>query len=124
MQHPFEGVIGAGPEREARPTRRSVLGRMLGAMAALIGTSAAASAKAPGRPVTTLAVGEEGGGITTMALGEEGGWWPPPPPPRGGFTTFALGEEGGFKPPALPVLPVPPIPRLTTQALGEEGGRR
>jgi hypothetical protein len=44
MQHPLEGVRGAGPE-EARPTRRSVLGRMPGAMAALIGTSAAASAQ-------------------------------------------------------------------------------
>ncbi len=41
-------------------------------------------------PVTTLAVGEEGGGcgggrVTTLALGEEGGV----------LTTQALGEEGG-----------------------------
>lgn len=37
--------------------------------------------------VTTLAVGEEGGGpITTLALGEECG---------GVLTTEALGEEGG-----------------------------
>lgn len=35
------------------------------------------------RPVTTYAVGEEGGG-TTKAVGEEGG-----------YTTLALGEEGG-----------------------------
>ena len=49
-------------------------------------------------PVTTLAVGEEGGGVvTTLALGEEGG----------GVTTKALGEEG---------------PVYTTLALGEEGG--
>lgn len=48
-------------------------------------------------PVTTLAVGEEGGAITTLALGEEGG----------GITTLALGEEG---------------PSVTTMAVGEEGG--
>jgi len=35
-------------------------------------------------PVTTLAIGEEGGTITTLALGEEG--------PK--VTTLALGEEG------------------------------
>jgi len=36
--------------------------------------------------VTTMAVGEEGGGeVTTMAVGEEGG---------GDVTTMALGEEG------------------------------
>jgi len=50
--------------------------------------------------VTTMAVGEEGGGgATTMALGEEGG---------GEVTTMALGEEGGGE--------------VTTMALGEEGG--
>lgn len=49
-------------------------------------------------PVTTLALGEEGGGgVTTLALGEEGG----------GATTKALGEEG---------------PIFTTLAIGEEGG--
>ena len=49
-------------------------------------------------PVTTLAVGEEGGGCaTTLAIGEEGG----------GATTKALGEEG---------------PIFTTLAIGEEGG--
>ena len=48
-------------------------------------------------PVTTLAIGEEGGGITTLALGEEGG----------GVTTKAIGEEG---------------PIFTTLAVGEEGG--
>ncbi|MFY9478006.1 MAG: hypothetical protein WAQ08_10165 [Aquabacterium sp.] len=36
-------------------------------------------------PVTTLALGEEGGGVTTKALGEEGPI----------YTTLALGEEGG-----------------------------
>ena len=49
----------------------------------------------PGR-VTTLAVGEEGGGYTTFAVGEEGG-----------VTTLAIGEEGGG---------------YTTLAMGEEGG--
>jgi hypothetical protein len=45
-------------------------------------------------PITTLAVGEEGGGVTTLAIGEEGG------------STRKLGEEG---------------PIYTTLALGEEG---
>jgi hypothetical protein len=37
-------------------------------------------------PITTLAIGEEGGAIiTTMMVGEEGG---------GKVTTLALGEEG------------------------------
>lgn len=35
-------------------------------------------------PITTLAVGEEGGGVTTLAIGEEGPV----------ATTLALGEEG------------------------------
>lgn len=48
-------------------------------------------------PVTTLAIGEEGGSITTLAVGEEGGV----------VTTLALGEEG---------------PKVTTLAVGEEGG--
>ena len=41
--------------------------------------------------VTTLALGEEGGGVTTLALGEEGGCFINPPI----ATTLALGEEGG-----------------------------
>ncbi|MEB3340036.1 hypothetical protein [Okeania sp.] len=64
-------------------------------------------------PVTTLAIGEEGGngfttevlgeagGATTLALGEEGGDFPD-------ATTLAIGEEGGDG--------------MTTEALGEEGG--
>lgn len=35
----------------------------------------------PEKPVTTLAVGEEGGTVTTLALGEEGGSRPPAPRP-------------------------------------------
>jgi hypothetical protein len=112
MQHPFAGVMGAGQEMtEARPTRRSLLGRMLGVVAALFGTAAAASAQTPGfrgsGNVTTYALGEEGGVITTYALGEEGG---------GVVTTYALGEEGGYNPPRSR--------QATTLALGEEGGRR
>ena len=40
-------------------------------------------------PMTTMAIGEEGGGppMTTMAIGEEGGGPP--------MTTMAIGEEGG-----------------------------
>jgi len=48
-------------------------------------------------PVTTLALGEEGGDVTTLAVGEEGGV----------ATTLAIGEEE---------------PVFTTLALGEEGG--
>jgi len=62
---------------------------------------------------TTFAVGEEGGQpqpITTQALGEEGGvtttWHSEE---GGGVTTMRLGEEGGNP--------------FTTQALGEEGGK-
>lgn len=121
MQHPFEGVMGAGQEpTRAGATRRSVLGRMLGAVVALFGAGSVASAQAPGFRPTTLAYGEEGGVVTTFALGEEGGWRVP----RGRPTTFAVGEEGGRRPP--PVLPVPPFrpgPRPTTLAFGEEGGR-
>src|SRR5262245_65404900 len=103
MQHPFEGVMGVEQETtEARATRRSVLGRMLGAVAALFGVGAVASAAPPRRRPTTHALGEEGG-FTTQALGEEGGR-----PPGNWFTTFALGEEGRVG---------------TTTALRREGGR-
>src|SRR5262245_6351591 len=74
MQHPFEGIMRAEPETiETRPTRRSVLGLLLGALAALFGAGAVATAQSPGRRPTTLAYGEEGGTITTYAYGEEGG---------------------------------------------------
>jgi hypothetical protein len=130
MQHPFEGIMRAEPETiEARPTRRSVLGLLLGALAALFGAGAVASAQSPGRRPTTMAYGEEGGTITTYAYGEEGGvvttytWgeeggsWPPQVRRP---TTFAVGEEGGYRPP--PVRRVPPVRRPTTLAFGEEGG--
>jgi hypothetical protein len=55
--------------------------------------------------VTTMALGEEGGGfVTSMALGEEGGggkdWSQPPvditiPIPKDTYVTLAMGEEGG-----------------------------
>jgi len=91
-------------------------------------------------PVTTLALGEEGGNTTeafdnsenggdpigtTLALGEEGGFSEPIP------TTEALGEEGGNLPvPTTATLgaeagitPIPLPPEVvTTQAVGEEGG--
>jgi hypothetical protein len=70
-----------------------------------------------GYPPTTLMLGEEGGGLppTTHMLGEEGGGLPP--------TTHMLGEEGGGLPPTTHMLGeegggLPP----TTQMLGEEGG--
>jgi hypothetical protein len=114
MQHPFEGVIGAGQEKtRKKPTRRSMLGRMLGAVAALFGAGAVASAQAPRRRATTLAFGEEGG-ATTFALGEEGGWRVPRNRPP---TTLALWEEGGPRVPSIP-----PGRRPTTLAYGEEGG--
>lgn len=92
-----------------------------------------------GGPVTTQALGEEGGRgqVTTFALGEEGsgypGGWRSAPPP-GQYTTFALGEEGGPYYPGpryrypryYDPMPLrrryPPAQRYTTQALGEEGG--
>jgi len=64
-----------------------------------------AKAKPTEPRMTTLAVGEEGGGgATTMALGEEGGGG------GGGVTTMAVGEEGGGG------------GTVTTMAVGEEGG--
>ncbi len=91
-------------------------------------------------PVTTLALGEEGGATTeafdnsesggnpiatTLAIGEEGGTSEPIP------TTAAVGEEGGNS--AIPttamlgaeagITPIAPPPgTVTTQAVGEEGG--
>jgi hypothetical protein len=115
MQHPFDGLMGGGQERsESRPTRRSLLGRFLGAVAVLLGSGAVASAQSYGRRVTTL------------AYGEEGGWWWSPPRNRRP-TTLAFGEEGGIRPPMRPVPPVQPVPPVrpvppTTLAIGEEGG--
>jgi hypothetical protein len=128
MQHPFEGVMRARQETTgARSTRRALLGRMLGAVAGLLGIATVASAQAPVRRGTTLACGEEGGGVTTYAWGEEGGWRPRRP---WWATTYATGEEGGWAapvPPLMPLVPpVPPIPPVrypTTLAVGEGGGR-
>jgi hypothetical protein len=125
MRHPFEGVMDAEVARP-RATRRTALGRMLGAVAALFGTAAAACAQPPRRP-TTLALGEEGGRPTTLAVGEEGGVRPLGPgrpttlavgAEGGTVTTSALGAEGGTRP------QMRPPGRPTTFALGEEGGRR
>lgn len=76
------------------------------------------------RPVSTLALGEEGGpapttkrlgeeggpGPTTLALGEEGGPTTEAIGEEGGPTTLGRGEEGG------------PIPLPSSRARGEEGG--
>ncbi len=94
-------------------------------------------------PVTTLALGEEGGATTeafdnsesggnpiatTLAIGEEGGISEPIPTTEaigeeGGNspvpTTAAVGEEGGISPIGSPITPVE---EFTTQAIGEEGG--
>jgi hypothetical protein len=61
-------------------------------------------------PITTLAVGEEGGGgVTTLAIGEEGGSTRKFGEEGPIFTTLALGEEGN-----------PPVDATssTTSALG------
>jgi hypothetical protein len=137
MQHPFEGILQPDtPLNEAKPTRRALLVKLVGAAAALLGVGTAASAQGWRRRPTTLALGEEGGSVTTYATGEEGGWattyawgeegswWPEP---RRWATTYATGEEGGWSYPPLPPLPtpppIPPIRRPTTLAIGEEGGR-
>ncbi len=76
-------------------------------------------------PVTTAAIGEEGGIddpiVTTSAMGEEGGSYDPITTEAigeeggsddGGATTLAMGEEGGGD----------DEPIFTTLAIGEEGG--
>jgi hypothetical protein len=77
VQHPFEGVMQAGQET-ARPsaTRRSALGRILGALTILFGVAGSGcdhQGSGPEGQFSTQAVGEEGGAVTTFALGEEGG---------------------------------------------------
>jgi hypothetical protein len=69
MRHPFDGIQGAN-EKPALHTRRSMLGRMLGVTAGVVGIQAAACAQ---KVATTQAVGEEGAVASTRALGEEGG---------------------------------------------------
>ncbi len=49
-----------------------------------------------GGRVTTRALGEEGGRVTTYAVGEEGSYYYYPPRRRRYYTTYALGEEGGW----------------------------
>lgn len=60
-------------------------------------------------PITTLAVGEEGGGVTTLAIGEEGGSTRKFGEEGPIFTTLALGEEGS---------PPVDLASATTSALG------
>jgi hypothetical protein len=123
MIHPFHGIVRSDP---SSPSRRTVLGRILGALAAMAGF--VASAKVASSQPTTLAFGEEGGGggapggpntPTSLAFGEEGGGGVPATTlafgEEGGLTTLAFGEEGGGVAPGGPNLP-------TSLAFGEEGG--
>ena len=72
-----------------------------------------------GNDVTTMAVGEEGGGgMVTMAIPEN------PGDGGGRVTTMAVGEEGGG---GMVTMAIPENPgdgggRVTTMAVGEEGG--
>ncbi|MFO0928618.1 MAG: hypothetical protein U0736_16615 [Gemmataceae bacterium] len=127
MRHPFDGII-----QPKQPHRRSWLRWAFGIVAGLFGGSLAAKAAAPpvktgqptsGRPVTTLAVGEEGGTATTLRLKEEGGGRPTTlrVGEEGGVTTYALGVEGGRRPTTLAVNEEGGR-RPTTLAVGEEGG--
>lgn len=97
MRHPFSGILDASATPSRRGGRRSFLRGLLalaaGGVAVLTGrkassqiyTTRALGEEGSGGPITTQALGEEGGRYTTYALGEEGG----------PYTTFALGEEGG-----------------------------
>ena len=59
-------------------------------------TTQALGEEGSSRPVTTQAVGEEGGRpVTTYATGEEGGRWHSHRRGRRA-TTYAIGEEGGY----------------------------
>jgi hypothetical protein len=155
MRHPFDGILPQTPrvgDAPAASTRRSFFGRLFalagGAAATLFAPRASAQnagGRTRGGPVTTQAVGEEGGRqqpsaggrkndrqSTTRAFAEEGGYYPPASHP----TTYAYGEEGGYYAPDYyhwlrhyrrPLWYYfhyrPPYPRrrYTTQALHEEG---
>ena len=117
MPHPFHARLAA-KSPAASPangsSRRTFLSWLAAASGGVVALFAATPASAQrGRtmfrrgPVTTQALGEEGGRqyypprpptYTTQALGEEGGR----------YTTYATGEEGGAQ--------------ITTYAGGEEGG--
>ena len=136
MHHPFDGIIGVGPGPTAVPasglSRRSLLGRVLAAGAALLGLAARASAQGANRPAgspaprpsTVFRVEEGGGGPRPSShIYYEDGGQARPPTPRVGEpgrqnrqrpTTQRTGEEGGRRPPSRP----------TTLAVGEEGGSR
>jgi hypothetical protein len=115
MAHPFHARLEANPTRMASTpaNRRSFLTWLAAAVGGIVALASTPALAQRGRtrfgrprPVTTQAVGEEGGRptypapprYTTQALGEEGGR----------YTTYATGEEGGAA--------------ITTYARGEEGG--
>jgi hypothetical protein len=86
MRHPFAGIIGPdqkpADQPEIQTTRRSLFGLVAGAVAAgTVGLLALGTTAAEAQRVTTLALGEEGGGRpgrpSTRMLGEEGGGRPP-----------------------------------------------
>jgi hypothetical protein len=95
MRHPFDGLMAEASREANEPkrSRRSALGRLLAAFAGLLGATQVAcnttSAFQQASP------GGGGGGISTMALGEEGGGGPKSG--GGSATTYAMGEEGGAK---------------------------
>jgi hypothetical protein len=120
MRHPFDGV---NLPKNDGVTRRTALGAMAAAAAGVLGLGASARAQV----VTTLAIGEEGGGPMTKALGEAGG--------NAAVTTEPFGEEAGKvmsrMTPGLEDGKAPPTKAkgedgggggVTTEALGEEGG--
>ena len=81
MRHPFSGILPADQGSvastvkltEPAPSRRGLLGLLIGFVAGGAGLLAGSQAQA--QRVTTLAIGEEGGRHrpTTYAVGEEGG---------------------------------------------------
>lgn len=131
MHHPFAGidhdVLAGGTETSSRETRRSIVARLLGAIASVAGLAhaSAASAQSPRkRPAVSCWSGR-------CAPSQPAP--PPPPPPTAvgdsvdGFaaTTQAVGEEGGQAPVLVSKPPKPPVsssPQPTTRAAGEEGG--
>jgi hypothetical protein len=122
MRHPFDNLTSpADNQPRAEPTRRAVLGQMAFAAAGLLGLHATARAQvgaAAQVQVTTLALGEEGGGVMTRALNEGG--------IGVGLTTEPFGEEAGRVTsqvsPGLEDGMAPAVPPAATGALNEGGG--
>lgn len=130
MNHPFAGIAPEVSTKDAelmtRQTRRTIVARLIGAIASVAGLAQASTAGAQSprkRPSVSCWSGRCPPGQPA----------PPPPPPTAvgdsvdGFaaTTQAVGEEGGQTPVLVskpPKAPANPLPRPTTRAAGEEGG--